>query len=70
MNESELPLFPEVRVGWRSWSLENGRLYSVLYVSYLNYKMVEPLSVYGVPVKVANPYTRRVHGNRLTQTDH
>jgi hypothetical protein len=147
MNESDLPLFPEVRVGWRSWTLENGRLYSVtqrwvwpvgeelravcdighnrpprlkcgcgiyalqtlhhlrssayfrndvfgkvslwgrvleaddgyraefaypkvLYVSYLNYKMVEPLSVYGVPVKVANPYTRRVHGNRLTQTDH
>jgi hypothetical protein len=34
MNESDLPLFPEVRVGWRSWNLENGRLYSVTQSGY------------------------------------
>lgn len=148
MSESDLPLFPEAMVGWRSWRVKNGRLYSVayktqvwavgkelhaecdqscnrspgnncgcgiyavkslallkksgyfgheafgqvslwgkvmeasegfraefaypkvIYVTYLNLRMVEPLSVYGVPVKVTNPYSRRIHGNRHTQADH
>jgi hypothetical protein len=31
----------------------------IIYVTYLNYKLVEPLSVYGVPVTVMNPYRRK-----------
>lgn len=140
MNESDLPLYPEAIIGWRSWAVSGGRLTSlgfetrwpvgselkarcsdmpnsqhrspqqrcgcgiyalkslkilrrsnyfgyecfgqvalwgriiegedgyraefaypkVIYVSYLNYKLVSPLAVYGVPVKVMNPYTKKV----------
>lgn len=145
MSASDLPLYPEAIVGWRSWFVSGGRLSSLtfdhkwpvgkeltalctdvknhrppqqrcgcgvyalksleilktssyfngecfgqvalwgkviegengyraefaypkaLYVSYLNYRMVEPLSVYGVPVKAMNPYKKKVrtkYGNR------
>jgi hypothetical protein len=144
MSASDLPLYPEAIVGWRSWYVTDGRLSSLtfdhkwpvgkelvarcnetkhrppyqrcgcgvyalksleilrrssyfngecfgqvalwgkviegedgyraefaypkaLYVSYLNYRLVEPLSVYGVPVRVLNPYKKKVRvkrGNR------
>jgi hypothetical protein len=149
MDESDLPLYPEAIIGWRSWAVTGGRLTSLsfenkwpvgkemkakcsersahhknvhrppqqrcgcgvyalkslkilrnshyfgyecfgqvslwgriiegddgyraefaypkaIYVTYLNYKLVEPLSVYGVPVMVFNPYTKKVvaRGNR------
>jgi hypothetical protein len=144
MDESDLPLYPEAIIGWRSWAFTGGRLTSlafenkwpvgkemkatctdsrkigvphqrcgcgiyalkslkilrrshyfgyecfgkvslwgriiegddgyraefaypkVIYVTYMNYKLVEPLSVYGVPVMVFNPYKKKVvsRGNR------
>lgn len=143
MSASDLPLYPDAIVGWRSWAVNNGRLTSLtfefgwpvgkeldaictdrhrcpsqrcqcgiyalkslailrkssyfgydcygqvalwgkiiegedgyraefaypkaIYVTYMNYRLVEPLSVYGVPVRVMNPYTQKVvskRGNR------
>jgi hypothetical protein len=30
-----------------------------IYVTYMNLRLIEPLSVYGVPVKAVNPYKRK-----------